>query len=261
MKKSTILIAIFAVLLGGVLFIVDKRVKTENFSVSESTDFYSIKADYPNDSWDKTGIMKQTVEYLINLKKEEWKEGGEIYNSEQEIARDFPDRPKMQYQMLISYSSTTSEKLGTRSYTFNVYEFTGGAHGNTAITTYNFNKKGQIKVEDLVDFSGGGYIKLAKLIRSKLVQSLGENANLRMINDGLDLTYLKPDDTIDKEKCDCEGFYFPSNVQYFTVKDEGMKFIFGQYQVGPYALGTPEVLLTWEELKAILLSKNILGVE
>lgn len=230
--------------------------------LSDSTDFYTITASYPVDGWDKNEAMKQMVNYLVNQKKEEWKTGGDAYNSEQKIAKDFPDRPKMKYELNISYIATSSEKMKTRSYVFSVYEFTGGAHGNTAITSYNFTKDSQIKIEDAVDFGSGNYVKLAKLLKSKLVTSLAEDANERMINDGFGLNYIKPDGTFDKEKCNCDGYYFPSNVQVFTIHDNGIKFIFSQYQVAPYVFGNPEVMLSWNEIKNFLnkdsyLLKNI----
>lgn len=228
----------------------------KNIVINSETDFYSIKASYPEDPFDKEGIMGQMVKYLVDLKKEEWRDGGEIYNKEKELSEKFPERSKVKYELNVVYATSSSQKFDTRSYIFNVYQFTGGAHGNTAIATYNFNKKGLIKIEDIVDFGSGNYIKLAKILRTKLQEKLGGNSDLRMINEGLGLTYLKSDNTIDKEKCNCEGFYFPSNIQHFTIADEGVKFIFSQYQVAPYVVGMPQILVNWDELQPFLHKNN-----
>jgi hypothetical protein len=231
----------------------------KNNKISFTTDFYSIEASYPRESWDKNGVMKQMVDYMVNQKKEEWKIGSETYNAEQKIAKDFPDRPKMKYELNISYVATSSPKMKTRSYVFSVYEFTGGAHGNTAITSFNFSKDSQLKVEDVIDFSQGNYVSLAKVLKTKLLKSLEENTNESMVNDGLGLNFLKADGTFDKEKCNCDGYYFPSNVQVFTIHDDGIKFIFAQYQVAPYAVGTPSVMLTWSELEKFINKDNYLA--
>ncbi|MBM6697113.1 hypothetical protein H6A11_08835, partial [Bifidobacterium pullorum subsp. saeculare] len=70
----------------------------------DTNEFYDIKADYPVEKMDKKGEMKEFVEYVVKQKQTEWKVGGELYNAEQKIAKDFPDRPKMQYQLNISYT-------------------------------------------------------------------------------------------------------------------------------------------------------------
>ncbi len=276
MKKTTIVFGATILILGTVLYFWESSVgfdlnnltstpvslEIKDQKISDSTDFYTISAVYPLDNWDKDEVMKQMVSYMVSQRKEEWKTGGESYKIAQKLTLDFPDRPKEKYELNISYVSTSSEKMKTRSYLFSVYEFTGGAHGNTAMTSYNFTKDAQIKVEDAVDFSEGNYIKLAKLLKSKLLVSLEDNANESMINDGLGLNYLKSDGTIDKEKCNCDGYYFPSNVQIFSIHDSGIKFVFSQYQVAPYVVGAPDVLMKWDEIMPFLnkdsyLIKNI----
>jgi hypothetical protein len=37
-----------------------------------------------------------------------------------------------------------------------------------------------------------------------------------------------------------------------VILDEGISFIFGQYDVAPYVAGMPEVTLSWAELKQFL---------
>lgn len=261
MKKIIpVILAILIIFLGYNLYSCKLKSVVNKITVNEQTDFYSIKAEYPQDKMDKDEVMKQLVGYLVNQKKEEWKIGGEVYNTEQKIAKDFPDRPKMKYELNISYFATTSKKFSSNSYVFSVYEFTGGAHGNIALATYNFTKNGQVKIEDMLNFDQDKYVSLARILRSKLITILGANSSENMINEGLGFQYMKPDGSFDKSKCKCDGYFFPSNVQNFTISDNGLRFIFSQYQVAPYVVGTPEVLLTWDELRDLLLSNNPLKV-
>lgn len=74
--------------------------------------------------------------------------------------------------------------------------------------------------------------------------------NEQMLPEGLGLAYIKADGSFDKTKSD--GFDFISNFENFVILDEGIKFIFSQYQVAPYAAGMPEVVVGWDELKPYL---------
>lgn len=261
MKKYYIILGLLVVLVVGYLLIKSTKDKPIlSTTIKEQTEFYSIDASYPEDVWDKEGVMNQVVHYMANQKKDEWKVGGDVYNEEQKISKDFPDRPKMKYQLEIGYTATTSKKYSTRSYVFSVYEFTGGAHGNTAVATFTFDKNGQIKIEDLINFENENDIKLTKLLGTKLEKLFGDDVNLDMIRNGLGLAFLRADNTFDVEKCKCDGFFFPSNFQNFVVRDEGLKFIMGQYQVAPYVYGMPEVVFGWEELRPFMTQNSRLHI-
>jgi hypothetical protein len=249
MKK--ILFGVVLVLIGA-YFVYHRPVKSDVVSVRDTNEFYDIKADYPVEKMDKKGDMKKYVEYVVEQKQKDWKIGGELYNEEQKLAKDFPDRPKMQYQLNISYTFSSSNKFNTTTYVFNAYEYTGGAHGGTGLSTFTFNKNGRVMIEDVLNMEGANDIEVSKLIAKKLEATLGESSSKETIYQGLGLSYLKPDYTLDKTKCNCDGFFFGSNLQNFVITDLGIKFIFGQYQVAPYAVGMPEVLLTFDELKSYL---------
>lgn len=249
MKKILFVIVLFLI---GAYFVYHRPEKSNVVSVRDTNEFYDIKADYPVEKMDKKGDMKEFVEYIVKQKQNDWKIGGELYNEEQKLVKDFPDRAKMQYQLNISYTFFNSNKFNTATYVFNSYEYTGGAHGGTGLSTFTFNKNGRVMIEDVLNMEGANDIEVSKLIAKKLETTLGESSSKETIYQGLGLSYLKPDYTLDKTKCNCDGFFFGSNLQNFVITDLGIKFIFGQYQVAPYAVGMPEVLLTYDELKSYL---------
>lgn len=213
----------------------------EEKTFSDKNNFYEITAKYPSDSLDKERDIETFILYKIKEKQNEWKVGGEIYNSEQEVIKDFPDRPKMIYSYDISYNRYESKEKGTVSYVFNTYEFTGGAHGINVVNTFTFDNKGKINIEDILDFSNGNGVKLSKILAKKIIPEGDEMINEDMLMTGLGITYLKSDGSIDKEKCNCDGFYIGSNFQNFYINDTGITFLFGQYQVAPGAAGTVSV--------------------
>lgn len=230
---------------------------TTEFAIKESTDFYDIDAVYPNESLDKDHVMEKEIKKVVDFSKEYWKEGGDVYNTEKEISTTYPDRPIIKYQLGITYTKFESKMLETVTYVFEEYIFTGGAHGNTVVNTYTFDKTGKVEIESFLKLKeNNNDISITKLLESKLKVVLGEDLNLNILRGGLGLSLLKSDGiTIDLKK-NTDGFSFDSNFKKFILLDEGIKFIFDSYQVAPYSAGNPEVILTWLELKQYLNLKN-----
>jgi hypothetical protein len=219
----------------------------KNFSEitdSEKTDFYTLDAKYPSDPLDRNNNIKTWAESIISKTKEDWKTGGETQQAELELAKQFPDRPAMQYNMNIDYTKHVSQKLGTVSYVMQHYEFTGGAHGNTNLKIFNFNKNGSIVLSDVLIITNENHTSLAKTIREKLLENLGDMADESMIRDGLDCELA--DDA--PEEIFCDHHALRNNLEKFYITDTGITFVFGQYQVAAYAVGMPEVTLSWSEL-------------
>ena len=228
-------------------------------SFNESNDFYTIKAVYPTDPLDKNFAIKNTVEAWINRDREDWKIGGDTYNSEMELRKIYPDMSKPAYELNIQYKKEISQKYNTVTYLITKYEFTGGAHGNTSIATFTFNKDKQIQIEDILNFQNKNDIYLTKILKTHLISSIGkENLQEDMMDNGLGLAFLDKNDNFIQAKCNCDGFLYPSNFQNFVVLDEGVKFIMNTYQVGAGALGNPEAIIPWSELKSYLNSNFIL---
>jgi hypothetical protein len=226
---------------------IDNNQKTQaTFAVitkSETTDFYTLDAQYPSDPRDRNGIITTWAENIINKTQQDWKTGGELQLSEAQLSVEFPDRPQMQYSLNIDYTRHESVKLGTVSYVMQNYEFTGGAHGNTGLKTFTFNDDGIIDLSAVLTINETTSVNLANIIRNTLTQSLGDMSDEGMIRDGLDCAYINDSDT---QICDASAL--AQNLQNFYITDTGITFIFGQYQVAAYAVGMPEVTLTWSEL-------------
>ena len=234
--------------------VVSQSVALHEKKIEDKNDFYDISIVYPVEFFDKNNAVENFVEYKVNEKKEEWKVGGKAYIEEKQIEKDFPDRPKMVYQYQMMYKKYTSQKMGTVSYVMTTYEFTGGANGNTTITTFTFTKDGLLSVDTILDFNNNKDITLSTVLANAIIKRDGDQAAPDMVKEGLGIAYLKSDGkTLDKEKCHCDGFFFPSNFQNYVVEDDGLRFIFNKYQVAPGSAGTPDILLDWNTLKPYLL--------
>lgn len=223
-------------------------------TASSSTDFYNMSISYPKDILDKNNEIEKLVNDLVDKKKEQWKTGGNDYRDWQALIKEYPERKDMKNEFDVTYSSSTSQKLGVNSYIINTYEYTGGAHGGSKLYTFNFNKNGIIKIDDVLNIATStnnipNDISISKIIATGLTKFLGDYADEKMINDGLGLSYLKKDGkTLDKTKCNCDGFFYGSNLQNFILQNDGIKFIFDQYSVAAYAAGQPETVIKWKDL-------------
>lgn len=264
-SKILVTLTVLVIVICAIYFLNKKEVAvvptpiTSNVSkvtekkIEDKNEFYDISAIYPVDARDKDIAVEKFVTYKVNEKKEDWKIGGEAYIEEKKIEKDFPDRPKMQYQYSVTYKKYESTRWNTVSYVFTTYEYTGGANGNITINTFTFNDKGVMNIDSILDFSNYKDIALTKALADEIIKEGGDQASPDMVLDGLGFSYLKEDGkTIDKSKCQCDGFFFPSNFQNFVVEDGGLRFFFNKYQIAPGSAGTPEIILPWKFLSPYL---------
>ena len=114
------------------------------------------------------------------------------------------------------------------SYIIGRYQFSGGAHGSTEETAVVFNRKtGSVTGEDEF-FAEGSKEELGKLLSAHLRESM-------------------PDD-------DAYNALFVKEIEpngNFFVTPEGVSYIFGQYEIGPYYLGIIKIALPWAELEGL----------
>lgn len=228
----------------------------EEKTITDKNDFYEISVKYPVDSRDTKKEIETFISYLVENKQQEWEVGGEIYNEEKALSNLYPDRPEMVYSYDISYETFESPNKGAVSYVFTAYQFSGGAHGSTQINTFTFNNEGRVNIEDVLNISeNNNDIELSRILAAKIKKEQDEMFIEDMMMEGMGLAYLKADGvTLDKEKCNCDGFFYGSNLQNFYILDEGITFLFNQYQIAPGALGVIKTTLDWETLSPYLKS-------
>ena len=251
MNKSIKLLAAVLVVLQGC---VPGSSPTERKTVlADSTSFYIVSVEYPEESRDKAQVMKAFVEERYAAKREDWKTGGAIQQEEEKITRTFPERAAIKYSYDLEFERFTSDSLNTVSYLFTNYEYTGGANGNLYVNTYSFSADNrQLVIEDILDFSENRDIELSRL----LAQTALSDTSLffkDFVEAGLGIAYLKKDGVaLDHEKCRCDGFFFGSNFQNFVLRNEGITFYFDKYAIAPGAAGITQVTLTWDALRPYL---------
>ena len=128
---------------------------------------------------------------------------------------------EMKYEMTVSYEEFFA-KPGIVSVVFNIYEYTGGAHGNTFIQSLVLDSKNNKKL-DLSDFvKPEQFTKVRSVVRKKLKEM------------------LEYDESIE------EGTSSPEDFSAFAVTNDKIIFWFSPYQVASYADGTQKVEISRE---------------
>ena len=123
---------------------------------------------------------------------------------------------KMKYEMDVKYEEYFADE-GIVSVVFSIYQFTGGAHGNTFMQSIVIDSKNnkRILIEDLL--KGDAFRKIQKTVRQKLKKKLEYN------------------ETVD------EGTAEISDFSAFALTNDKYIFWFSPYQVASYADGLQRV--------------------
>jgi hypothetical protein len=139
----------------------------------------------------------------------------------------------------------------------------GSAHPLTYTHTYVFDIQTGEKVglQDIFDSNQVYLQNISDLVREKLtaqisLQSLGRGDEVTSTTTEESLKDML--DGIDTEKI-LEATFFEEgilpreeNYKEFNVTEEGIEFVFGQYQVAPYVFGEQRVTLLYSEIETIL---------
>lgn len=118
-------------------------------------------------------------------------------------------------------------------YALNQYEYTGGAHGNGFNLYHIFDLKNKNKITKKEIFKKGTDAKLLAKIIEKLALKNGVKGQNGLKSAGYWVQEIKPNNNI-----------------YITKA--GVVFHYNAYEIAPYAMGTTEILIPFNEIKNIL---------
>jgi hypothetical protein len=150
-----------------------------------------------------------------------------------EIAANAADADRPGYALEISYHTPYADK-NLISLLVWTYQFTGGAHGNSFSTTFNY------------DLSSGRMLKLDDLFQP--------NSNhLRLISDYCLKTLTKELGAVADANWLKEGAGPKAeNFKSWNITPDGLQITFDAYQVAAYAFGPQEVIVPYSVLKSAI---------
>lgn len=147
-----------------------------------------------------------------------------------EMAKDSESSPG--YSLDVSYHTTYADKNLISLLVWS-YSYTGGAHGGSASTTFNYDLQSgrMLKLADLFQ-PNSGYLKtISAYCITSLTKELGD----------VDAEWLRTGAGPKAE-----------NYKSWNVTPDGLQFTFDAYQVAAYAFGPQEVIVPYSALKAVI---------
>ena len=115
-----------------------------------------------------------------------------------------------------------------QSYLLYTYGYTGGVHGTDGENGYTFRLSDGKRIQETDLFKSGYRPELSKLLTEMLPKSVSKD-----VFDMLFIKALEPNGN-------------------FYVEPEGITYIYGRYEIGPYASGLVRVAIPWDKLEGIL---------
>lgn len=207
--------------------------KDESETINDTSQYFKIEARVPSASPLASTAGAEASNQAVTLMRTsieaqvaEFKKQDISWLTERPLGEGYP------LEFDANYSITENEHF--ISYDFQVYQFTGGAHGGTNEETYTFDKKTgtRVALADLFTANAPYLERISAHTRERLLATLGDYKDEKWVTEGTAPT--------------------AENFQSFIVDGDSLTIIFGQYQVGPYVLGMPEIQIPLSTLSDIL---------
>lgn len=205
----------------------NSNIKVSSNIISEKDKYYNVELSIPVIS----GMENKVKEKEINspVEKKQYKFKDEIEKMAVEDGK-YAEKNKIEFR---PYEALTTYKVNRNlknilSYTAYYYQYTGGAHGNTAVETINLNTNtGEtIQLKDI--FKKG--VNYKKIINAKILEEMKK----------------RPNDFFQENIANFAGI---KNNQEFYLTDDGFVVYFQTYEIAPYVAGNPEFKFKFQDYK------------
>ncbi|SYZ71859.1 hypothetical protein TRIP_C10058 [Candidatus Zixiibacteriota bacterium] len=200
--------------------ILSPTVEVKNHEIKKKGDNYKLEIDYPS-------VGNRLVDTTTRNFAENEIDSFRAAIGTERLSHNWINELTMKYDAMFRPDSLLGFK-------FEIYTFTGGAHGNTRVVTMNFDLKNnrRLALSDLFAIGAVFLDTLSAISREDLKKQLGEYGQDDWIAKG-----AGPE---------------PENFQRFLIGPDSLYFYFEQYTVAPYAAGVQKVSIPLVRLKKFL---------
>lgn len=193
--------------------------------ISKDTNYLHTDIIYP--LFDKETELSRMIK---NTVESDWKSFSKMAEKNwTEIASLNSELPPFEYIV----KSAVSESGNIISVFLNTYRFAGGAHGETFVKTFNYDKSSK-KFLDITEASDYTYEELSNLSRTYLYNKLISKNKFEITGEEVNILT----EMIDEGTLPMAG-----NFQNYTVNNNKLYIYFEQYKVAPYSYGIQVVEL------------------
>lgn len=182
----------------------------------------------------------EALDLYLEKYTEEYREiGNQYYQDKENLEGD--NQPSWYYYQLHKSNEILYEDENILSYSVDHATYTGGAHGSLQVLYYtiDLNSLTTITEEDI--FTPNYHQFLTTKIIENLMKNYEVNTPEELINEGFfDVNDIAPN----------------SN---FWLNNEGVHYIYNQYEIAPYSMGPIEVTIPYEDIQSIIIPESIAG--
>ena len=228
----------------------EKTIRIENSETSPKIDI-SIDIPYAKGDDSRAKLINNTIEdYIFMMQGLTMQQAVDSFVNKRgkDYIADFADFYKQDkeegqrsgwYECHYDLKAHTEQKADTIvNYIFELDTYDGGAHGlmTKGVINFSVNTGKQVTLDDVL--LPGYEHRLTELLLDKLMKQTG----------------AKNIDEL-KEK----GYLYSMDMcpsQSYIINDEGITFIYNQYEIAPYAMGMTELQMDWKELNDVAPNHN-----
>lgn len=192
---------------------------------------------FNDETYDSISPQDALDKYLENYTKE-YKELTNQYN--QDLANlEGEDRPSWYWYILGKSNEILYNDKNILSYSVEHSDYTGGAHGSLRVLYYTIDLDELTTVTEEDIFQPNYHHFLTSKIVEKLMKKYNVDNPEKLIDEGFfDINEIAPNNN-------------------FWLNNEGIHYIFNQYEIAPYSMGPIEVTIPYEEIISIVLPESV----
>ena len=194
---------------------------------------------FNNESYDSLSPKEAVNKYLEEY-TEEYRELGNQYHEDM-VNLEGDNQPSWYWYQLQKSNEILYEDESVLSYSVQHADYTGGAHGSLNVLYYTIDLNELTTITEESIFKPNYY----KFLTSKIIERLMKKYNLdspaKLMEEGFfDINEIAPNNN-------------------FWINNEGIHYIYNQYEIAPYSMGPIEVTIPYEDIKSIIIPESIAG--
>lgn len=194
---------------------------------------------FNNQSYDALSPKDALHTYLESYTEEYREIGNQYYEDMGNLEEG--NRPSWYWYYMQKNNEILFEDDNVLSYSVQHSEYTGGAHGSLQMLYYiiDLDKLTTITEEDI--FAPNYHQLLTSIIIDRLMKKYKVDTPEMLITEGFfDINDIAPNNN-------------------FWVNNEGLHYVYNQYEIAPYSMGPIEVTIPYEDIKSIIIPQSIVA--
>lgn len=194
---------------------------------------------FNDSSYDKLS-PESALDRFIEDYTEEYRELGNQYYEDMANLED-NNKPSWYWYQLSKQNEILFEDKSLLSYSVQHSDYTGGAHGSLNVLYYTINLNDLTTITEESIFKPNYYKPLTSKIIEQLIKQYEVDTPEKLLNEGFfDINDIAPNNN-------------------FWLNDDGIHYIYNQYEIAPYSMGPIEVSIPYEDIQSIIIPESIAG--